>query len=182
MFLREMEERGRLRRGHFVEGLSGSQFALPGAVERLRMVRDALRAESKRSEDETRAYLAVDSANPYGSILPWPQPMTGARARPRRVPGAWVVLYKGNLVLYMEKGGRTLWTFGELDEPEMARAAFHAIAHLPRGRPRRLRIDTIDDDAPTKGPHEALLRELGFFRDVSSMVYAHTPTAAAPPR
>jgi len=180
--LREMEERGRLRRGYFVEDLSGSQFALPGAVERLRAVRDALRPEPGRPDDEMRAYLAVDPANPYGSILPWPQPMSGTRARPRRVPGAWVVLYKGSLVLYMEKGGRTLLTFGELDEPEMARAAFRAITHLPRGRPRRLRIDTIDDNAAAKGPHETLLRELGFFRDVSSMVYAHTPTAAAPSR
>ena len=125
--LREMEERGRLRRGHFVENLSGSQFALPGAVERLRAVRDALRPEPSRPDDEMRAYLAVDPANPYGSILPWPQPMTGKRARPRRVPGAWVVLYKGSLVLYMDKGGRTLWTFGELDEPEMARAAFRTL-------------------------------------------------------
>ncbi len=180
--LREMEERGRLRRGHFVESLSGSQFALPGAVERLRAVRDALRAEPKSPDDEMRAYLAVDPANPYGAILPWPQPVTGTRAHPRRVAGAWVVLYKGSLVLYMEKGGRTLWTFGALDEPEMARAAFRAITRLPRGRPRRLRIDTIDDEAPAKGPHEALLRELGFFRDVSSMVYALTPTAAAPSR
>ena len=179
--LREMEERGRLRRGHFVESLLGSQFALPGAVERLRAVRDALRTEPKSPDDEMRAYLAVDPANPYGSILPWPQPTTG-RAHPRRVAGAWVVLYKGTLVLYMEKGGRTLWTFGKLDEPEMARAAFRAITHLPRGRPRRLSIDTIDDDAPANGPHEALLRELGFFRDVSSMVYAHTETAPAPPR
>ena len=180
--LREMEERGRLRRGHFVESLLGSQFALPGAVERLRAVRDALCTEPRSPDDEMRAYLAVDPANPYGSILPWPQPTTGTRAHPRRVAGAWVVLYKGNLVLYMEKGGRTLWTFGKLDEPEMARAVFRAITNLPRGRPRRLSIDTIDDDAPANGPHEALLRELGFFRDVSSMVYAHTETAPAPPR
>ena len=79
----------------------------------------------------------------------------------------------------MDKGGRTLWTFGELDEPEMARAAFRTITDLPRNRPRRLRIDTIDDNAAAKGPHETLLRELGFFRDVSSMVHAHTPVAPA---
>ncbi len=95
--LREMEERGRLRRGHFVEGLSGSQFALPAAIERLRAVRDQL-TNAKSPDEEVEAYLAVDPANPYGSILPWPQPATERRARPRRVPGAWVVLYKGDYI------------------------------------------------------------------------------------
>ena len=173
--LREMEERGRLRRGHFVEGLSGSQFALPGAIERLRAVRDQLNHE-KSPDDEIEAYLAVDPANPYGSILPWPQPKTERRARPRRVPGAWVLLYKGRLVLYMEKGGRTLLTFGELTEPGVAKAAFSKLTTLPRRRPHRLRIEAIDDEVPTKSPHETLLSELGFFPDVTSMVYAETPT------
>ena len=176
--LREMEERGRLRRGHFVEGLSGSQFALPGAIERLRAVRDQLTHEkSPPNEVEVEAYLAVDPANPYGSILPWPQPATERRARPRRVPGAWVLLYKGRLVLYMEKGGRTLLTFGDLTEPGVVKAAFRKLTTLPRRRPNRLRIEVIDDDVPTKSPHKTLLSELGFFPDVTSMVYAETPTA-----
>lgn len=172
--LREMEERGRLRRGHFVEGLSGSQFALPGAVERLRSVRDHLE-DASSVEDEVRAYLAVDPVNPYGAVLPWPQGTTERRARPRRVPGAWVVLYKGRLVLYLEKGGRSLLTFGELTEPGVARAAFQKLTTLPRRGLRRLRIEAIDDDVPTRSPFEPLLRELGFFSDMTSMVYAETP-------
>ena len=104
----------------------------------------------------------MDPANPYGSILPWPQPKTERRARPRRVPGAWVLLYKGRLVLYMEKGGRTLWTFGEITEPGVAKAAFSKLMTLPRRRPHRLRIEAIDDEVPTKSPHETLLSELGF--------------------
>jgi ATP-dependent Lhr-like helicase len=176
--LREMEERGRLRRGHFVEGLSGSQFALPGAVERLRSVRDRLDNAGGGSapQDPIRAYLAVDPANPYGSILSWPQPPSGRRARPRRVPGAWVLLYKGRLVLYLERGGRSLLGFGELGEPEVARAAFRALTTLPRRRPHRLRIESIDEEVPTKSPYASLLRELGFFPDIDSMVYAETPT------
>jgi len=180
--LREMEERGRLRRGHFVEGLPGSQFALPGAVERLRLVRDRLEREHETTEESTKAYLAVDPANPYGSLLPWPKLETGRKARPRRVPGAWVVLYRGRLVLYLERGGRTLLTLGELDEldgasgTDVARTAFRALTTLPRGRPRRLRIETIDGAPVTESPYEALLRELGFFRDVTSMVFAWTPS------
>jgi ATP-dependent Lhr-like helicase len=164
--LREVEERGRLRRGHFVEDFAGSQFALPGAVERLREHRDLLK-------EETRALLAVDPANPYGAILPWPE--NGSAGRPRRVPGAWVVLHRGELALYMEKGGRTLLSFGPFREPEVARAALETLMRLPRRRPHRLRIGTIDEKPPVEGPYFELLRKLGFFRDASTMVYAEHP-------
>jgi ATP-dependent Lhr-like helicase len=167
--LREMEERGRLRRGHFVEGLEGSQFALAGAVERLRACRD-------RDATETRSFLAVDPAQPYGSILPWPE--TVASSRPRRVPGAWVVLRGGELVLYMERGGRTLLTFGSFADPLVSRAAIEALMNLQRRRPNRLRIASIDDRAPASSRYVELLRELGFFRDADSMVYAEHPRLA----
>ncbi len=161
--LREMEERGRLRRGHFVEGLAGSQFALAGAVERLRAHRNPPASES-------RAFLAVDPANPFGSILPWPETEHGGR--PRRVPGAWVILHRGEPALYMEKGGRTLLTFSPFSQPDVARAVLSALMNLPRRRPQRLRITTIDDQPPAKGPYFGLLRELGFFAEASTMVYA----------
>ncbi len=164
--LREMEERGRLRRGHFVEGIAGSQFALAGAVERLRAHRDL-------PEREPRALLAVDPANPYGSILPWPEAEHGGR--PRRVPGAWVILHRGALALYMEKGGRTLLTFGPFSNPVVARSVLSTLMRLPRRRPHRLRIGTIDDRPPVEGPYFDLLRELGFFREASTMVYAEHP-------
>jgi hypothetical protein len=66
--------------------------------------------------------------------------------------------------------------FGELGEPEVARAAFRALTTLPRRRPHRLRIESIDEEVPTKSPYASLLRELGFFPDIDSMVYAETPT------
>jgi ATP-dependent Lhr-like helicase len=166
--LREMEERGRLRRGHFVEGLAGSQFALAGAVERLRAHRDL-------PERATRAFLAVDPANPYGAILPWPEAEHGGR--PRRVPGAWVILHRGELALYMEKGGRTLLTFGPFSGPDVARAVLETLMQLPRRRPHRLRIAAIDDRPPVESPHFELLRELGFFREAQTMVYAEHPVS-----
>jgi ATP-dependent Lhr-like helicase len=167
--LREMEERGRLRRGHFVEGLPGSQFALPGAVERLR----AHRGHSDRTDEEIRTLLAVDPANPYGSVLPWPESHRGGN--PRRVPGAWVLLHRGALALFLEKGGRTLLTFSPLSDPDVARAVLGALRHLPRRRPQRLRIASIDDQPPAASPYFELLSELGFFREASSMVYAEYP-------
>jgi ATP-dependent Lhr-like helicase len=166
--LREMEERGRLRRGHFVDGLEGSQFALAGALDRLRAARE------ERASAETLALLAVDPGNPYGAILPWPSGASES-SRPRRVPGAWVVLYRGELVCFMEKGGRSLLTFGSFAEPSVARAAIRALMTLPRRRPLRIRIATIDDQPPSRSPFRELLSELGFFRDAASMVYAEHP-------
>ena len=133
--LRAMEETGQCRRGYFVEGLGGAQFALPGAVDRMRAlagdlvaaVSDApagseaaagllLPGQSGRSEDPRRAVVlaAADPAQPYGAALPWPArpEETASSHRPGRKAGAVVVLFGGDLVLYVERGGKTLlsWT------------------------------------------------------------------------
>jgi hypothetical protein len=75
----------------------------------------------------------------------------------------------------MEKGGRTLLTFGPFSDLDVARTVLETLMHLPRRRPHRLRIGTIDDRPPVEGPHFELLRELGFFREASTMVYAEHP-------
>jgi ATP-dependent Lhr-like helicase len=133
--LRAMEETGQCRRGYFVEGLGGAQFALPGAVDRMRAlagdlvaaVSDApadsvtaagllLPGQSGRSEDPRRAVVlaAADPAQPYGAALPWPTrpEETASSHRPGRKAGAVTVLFGGDLVLYVERGGKTLlsWT------------------------------------------------------------------------
>ena len=96
--MRALETVGSCRRGYFVEGLGGAQFALPGAVERLRELRD---------DDRTDALVlaAADPAQPYGAALPWPR-RAGARAA--RVAGAHVVLLDGAPALFVERGGRSL--------------------------------------------------------------------------
>src|SRR5690348_360068 len=96
--LRAMEESGRIRRGYFVEGLGGSQFALPGAVDRLRSMRDA--------PGRVLAMAATDPASAYGSVLPWPS----SDGRMARAAGAYCALDAGRLVLYLEKNGRSLLT------------------------------------------------------------------------
>src|SRR5262249_56363314 len=100
--LRAMEEAGRIRRGYFVDGLGGSQFALPGAVDRLRAARE--------EEGAIVALAATDPANPYGAALPWP---SEAESRMARAAGAFVVIDSGELRLYLERGGRSLLTRGE---------------------------------------------------------------------
>ena len=117
--LRAMEEAGQCRRGYFVEGLGGAQFALPGAVDRMRALADGPRAAGRAapaSDPAERAVVlaAADPAQPYGAALTWPDRPgeTVTSHRPGRKAGALVVLVDGALVLYVERGGRSLlsWT------------------------------------------------------------------------
>jgi ATP-dependent Lhr-like helicase len=100
--LTELETLGVCRRGYFVEGLGGAQFALPGAVERLR-------AGRSDAEGVGRVLSAVDPAQPYGATLPWPR-RDGQTRRPARVAGAYVVFVDSEPMLYLERGGRGIVT------------------------------------------------------------------------
>jgi len=145
--LRALEESGRARRGYFVEGLGAAQFALPGAVDRLRELRDA--------EGGISALAAADPAQPYGAALPWPE---GA-GRPARVAGAHAILAGGELVAFLERGGRTLLTFGEPD----ARSIADALAGLVKdGRVRRIELSRIDGVPASGSPLAETLRSSGF--------------------
>ena len=167
--LRGMEEAGRVRRGHFVEGLTGAQFALPGAVERLRGYR-----ETEPGRPETATLAAADPASPWGALLAWPS-TTVDGARPRRVPGAWVVLAGGRPVLYAGAEGRTLLSFADVDE-EMLDLGFAAVASLPRGRRRRaLLVERIDEQPARESPHAFRLLAAGFTADYGGLL---APAAA----
>ncbi|MFR9729211.1 ATP-dependent helicase [Saccharopolyspora sp. MS10] len=111
--LRAMEESGRCRRGYVVEGLGAAQFAVPGAIDRVR-------ASAGPEEAERRAVVvlaAADPAQPYGAALPWPDPVGETRHRPGRKAGALLVLVSGAAVLYVERGGRSLLSFTEQEQP-----------------------------------------------------------------
>jgi ATP-dependent Lhr-like helicase len=142
--LRAMEESGRIRRGYFVEGLGGSQFALPGAVDRLRALRD--------SGGGIIALAATDPANAYGSLLPWPR----SDGRMGRTAGAYCVLEDGGLKLYLERGGRSLLTSGEVT-PEHLRALI-GMAVLAG----RVEVQRVDGVSVMDSPLNAPLREAGF--------------------
>ncbi len=153
--LATLETLGVARRGYFVEGLGGAQFALPGAVERLR---------AQREQEEAPLVLAAnDPAQPYGAALPWPRREGDEdRRRPARTGGAYVVLAGAEPVLYLERGGKGLATLVEPDDPRLE-PAFGALAeHVQRGRLKRIALERVDGEPVVGSPWEARLIELGF--------------------
>src|SRR5207245_8125016 len=93
--LKAMEESGRLRRGYFVAGLGATQFALPGALDLLRSLRDS------PDEAEVTVLAATDPASPYGAVLKWPATLAADAGRgPTRTVGATVILVVGELAAY----------------------------------------------------------------------------------
>jgi ATP-dependent Lhr-like helicase len=159
--LRAMEEAGRVRRGYFVEGLGAAQFALPGAVDRLRAERDA----DAEAAPQVLLLAAADPAQPYGATLPWPRGEDdGERLPLQRVPGAYVGLVDGAAALYVERGGRGLLTLPAFAEAEVADAALAVLPRLvePRGPMRELRLERVDRVPPAESAIAEQLREIGF--------------------
>ena len=157
--LRAMEDAGRVRRGYFVAGLGAAQFALPGAVDRLRAARDVA-----SDTPQATVLAASDPAQPFGAALPWPRPAAGERLPLQRVAGAWVILVDGAAALYVERGARGIIGLPAMDDDDVAAAALGSLPRLlaPHGPLRELRIERIDRLPPAESPHGARLIELGF--------------------
>jgi ATP-dependent Lhr-like helicase len=144
--LRALEESGKVRRGYFVAGLGAAQFALPGAVDRLRTHRNP------DPDAEPRVLAATDPAQPYGAALAWPE----TAGRPSRTAGAYVVLLDGRLVAYLERGARTLTTFSP--DPEWCGAVMTLVKD---GRLRQVELTHIDGQPVREHPHAEAWRAAG---------------------
>ena len=198
--LRAMEDTGQCRRGYFVEGLGAAQFALPGAVDRMRAMTDSVTGSlagpaadatapgaawargltsgttapsatwaDSRSTDRVSAgarvvvLAAADPANAYGAALAWParpQEAPGGH-RPGRKAGALVVLSAGQLVLYVERGGKTLlsWT----SDPALLGPAATALAGAVRaGALGKLTVERADGGGVYDSPLAQALEASGF--------------------
>jgi ATP-dependent helicase Lhr and Lhr-like helicase len=151
--LRALETLGLCRRGYFVEGLGGAQFALGGGVERLRELRE------RPEERDALVLAAADPAQPYGAALPWPK-RAGARAA--RVAGAYVVLLAGEPVLYVERGGRSLTPLHDPDESWLRPALDALVAHVRSGKSKRLAVERFDGEPVVETDAMPLLVEAGF--------------------
>jgi ATP-dependent Lhr-like helicase len=171
--LAKLETLGVCRRGYFVEGMGGAQFALPGAVERLRSARSAGArggagtgdaSGAPREGERTLVLAAADPAQPYGAALSWPK-REGQERRPARVAGAYVVLVADAPVLYVERGGRGLLTLVEEREGrgETLAGALRALAEAVRAaRVPKLALERIDGAPAIASELAQTLLELGF--------------------
>ncbi|MEV0433602.1 ATP-dependent helicase [Nocardia sp. NPDC050413] len=156
--LTEFEDRGRCRRGYFVDTLGGAQFSTTDTVDRLRSF------DTDRDNDRAGvavALAACDPANPYGAALPWPKGDADSGHRPGRKAGALVVLVGGELVLYVERGGKTLLSFTE--DIGLRRTAAVALAQLVTDRRvDGLVIDKINGETVHGHTFVDVLVEAGF--------------------
>ncbi len=158
--LGNLELLGTARRGYFVEGLGGAQFALPGAVERLRSL--------PAPTGEHLLLAATDPANPYGASLPWPK-LEGGR-RPARAPGAHLLLRDGEPIVFVERGGRGILRLAQLDEAELA-AAMRALADaVSAGHLSKLGIEKLDGEPVIGSGHEEALLDAGFSRGPRKLI------------
>jgi ATP-dependent Lhr-like helicase len=163
--LAAFEETGQARRGYVVEGLGAAQFAMEGAVDRLRAVSTAReRGEGGAGSGGGRAVMlaAADPANAYGAALPWPEPPEGTTHKPGRKAGSLVILVDGELTLYMERGGKTLLAWPGPDDPRLIAAA-EAVAGAARGGALgTVTVERINGVAALTSPYGVVLEVSGF--------------------
>jgi ATP-dependent helicase Lhr and Lhr-like helicase len=152
--LGNLELLGTARRGYFVEGLGGAQFALPGAVERLRSLPE--------EGGSFQVLAATDPANPYGAALPWPKPPSGRR--PARAPGAYALLRDGEPLVYVERGGRSILRLVELSDADLAMAMQALADAVSSGRLPKLGVEKLDGEPVIGSGHEEALLSAGFSR------------------
>ena len=153
--LSQLETLGIARRGYFVQGLGGAQFALPGAVERLR-------SQPHGDAEPPLVLAAVDPAQPYGAALPWPKRRTDDARRPARVAGAYVVLSGGEPVLYLERGGKGLLTLVAAEDERLEPALAALADQVRRGRVKRIALEHVDREPALASPLGGALIALGF--------------------
>ncbi|RLP72230.1 ATP-dependent helicase [Mycetocola tolaasinivorans] len=166
--LAEMESAGRVRRGYFIDGLGGAQFAQASSVDRLRR---AILPDPNPAPPRVRTLAATDPANPFGAALPWPA--AGAESpwptpdavptghRPGRKAGGLVTLVDGELVLYLERGGKSLLTF-TTDPERFGLAAASLVALVRAGHVDKLAIERLNGGQVHASPGALLLRAAGF--------------------
>ncbi len=160
--LARLEEAGRCRRGYFIEHLGAAQFAVPATVDRLRSYAED--AQLAKPDPVALALAATDPANPYGAALPWPALSVdaGTGHRPGRKAGALVVLVDGALVLYVERGGKTLLAFTD-DADVLAAAGEALVGVVTRRAVDKLIMEKVNGHGILDTPVAAALAHAGAY-------------------
>jgi ATP-dependent Lhr-like helicase len=162
--LQRLELRGEVRRGYFVQGLAGIQFALPEVVEQLRDL-----AAAPEADAVFVVMNACDPANLYGAALPdGPVTATGAALTFARLPSTWLVLRRGLPVLLAEDSGARLTTVAGAGDDETA-AAIHALVNHLGASEAHFQVTAWNDAAVLGSTGQPLLERAGFHRDYPGM-------------
>ncbi len=189
--LAQFETAGHCRRGHFVDGMRGAQFATSSAVDQLR--------ETEPDRENVVVLSAVDPANPFGAALPWPETSDPDGARPRRNAGALIAICGGEPVFYVERGGKSALTFATPDSgatpetnPSMdaglapraergttgqeRRAIAEAIHETCRiGRIDDFVLEFVDGERVSRSSWAEALRQSGFSMTPRGLSYSRPP-------
>ncbi|MFK4598558.1 ATP-dependent Lhr-like helicase [Streptomyces pristinaespiralis] len=161
--LSAFEDSGQARRGYVVEGLGAAQFAMDGAVDRLRAASTARDRAEGQSAPRAVVLAAADPANAYGAALPWPEPPEGAGHKPGRKAGSLVVLVDGELTLYMERGGKTLLAWAtDPDAPALHAAAGALAAAAREGALGTVTVERANGAPALTAPLARALENAGF--------------------
>ncbi|GGP98408.1 ATP-dependent helicase [Streptomyces roseolilacinus] len=161
--LSAFEDSGQARRGYVVEGLGAAQFAMDGAVDRLRAAASARERAEGSADPRAVVLAAADPANAYGAALPWPEPPTGAGHKPGRKAGSLVVLVDGELTLYVERGGKTLLSWSSDPQAPSLRAAAEALAAAAgEGALGTVTVERVNGTAALTSPLSPALEAAGF--------------------
>jgi ATP-dependent Lhr-like helicase len=170
--LKALEERGTVRRGYFVDGLGAAQFAVPGAIDRLRACKDPNLITEPSETPQVLALAATDPAQPFGATLDWPV-TTG---RPTRSAGAITFILQGHALAWYDVRSHHLVTFERTREPQWFAALADALSHLSKdGRAKSVEVRKIDgashdDTSPETANIVALLVQHGFVRGYRGLV------------
>jgi ATP-dependent Lhr-like helicase len=168
--LKVLEERGQTRRGYFVAGLGAAQFSVPGAVDRLRAVRDAPDPELHPEAVPAAVVLAAtDPAQPYGAALAWP----ASPGRPARSAGALVVLWQGRPLVWFDRRSHHLVTFPDTLDAFGGPAWAEALAaRVVAGRARSVEVRKVDGEPlEPRSPVARLLHGAGFVDSYRGVVF-----------
>ncbi|MFE9860493.1 DEAD/DEAH box helicase [Streptomyces sp. NPDC005780] len=161
--LSAFEDNGQARRGYVVEGLGAAQFAMDGAVDRLRAASTARDRTEPGANPRALVLAAADPANAYGAALPWPEPPAGAGHKPGRKAGSLVVLVDGELTLYMERGGKTLLAWPtDPDDPALRAAAAALAAAARAGALGTVTVERTNGASSLTSPLGRTLESAGF--------------------
>jgi ATP-dependent Lhr-like helicase len=181
--LKAMEDGGRVRRGLFVAGLGATQFALPGALDQLRAVRD------EQEVPQVVHLSAVDPANPYGALLRWPSRPEDAKdgRGPSRTVGATVILVNGRLGAWLARGDRQLLVYLSDDERTKTMTAravaerLYALASAPDGVRKGMLISEVDGCPTDTHPIAPFLLDAGFIRGAMGYQASRGPRGSKVP-